>query len=66
MSTPSLFDPPPAAVAEHRVRALAGTIAGYRWPGAGSFERLKKPQQAAAALNAARLALERLAAEPDD
>lgn len=65
VSAPSLFDPPVNPVPEHRVRALAHTMAGMRWPGRGSFEKLKKGQQEAA-VRAARAALERLAAEPDE
>lgn len=48
-------------VPEHRVRALAGVVAGFRWPGRGSFEKLTGPQKTEA-LAAARSALERLAA----
>lgn len=53
------------AVPEHRVRALANTLAGFRWPGRGSFDALKKGQQEAA-LAVARTALEMLAQEPDE
>lgn len=64
-----LFDDQPRPqVPDHRVRALAGVIAGFRWPaseGRGSFERLKKGQQKLA-LDIARQALERLAAEGED
>lgn len=56
--------PDPAAVSDHRVRGLAGVLAGFRWPNRGGFEKLKKGQQEAA-LRAARAALEALAAEPD-
>jgi hypothetical protein len=59
----TLFDEPPV-VPEHRIETLARVIAGFRWPDRGSFEKLTKPQQRAC-LEAARGALERLAAEPD-
>lgn len=45
-----------------RERALAGTLAGYRWPELGSFEKAGKKRQEAA-LAAARTALDTLAAE---
>jgi len=46
-------------VPEHRVRALAGVMAGFRWPGCGPLEKLK-PSRREAALDAARVALEAL------
>lgn len=52
------------SVPDHRVRVLATVLAGFRWPDRGSFEKLKKGQQQAA-LDAARGALEHLAAEPE-
>lgn len=48
-------------VSELRVRALAGVLAGFRWPGR-SFEKLTARQQRAA-LQAARNALVELAGE---
>lgn len=57
------LDPDPE-IPDHRVRSLAGVLAGFRWPGRESFEKLKKPQQAAA-LAAARATLVRLAREPE-
>lgn len=53
---------PPVEVPAQRVRALAGILAGFQWPDRGSFEKLTKGQQAAA-LDAARAALERIAAD---
>ena len=53
----------PSPVSEVRVRLFANVLAGYRWPGRGGFEGLKKAQQRAC-LDAAREALERLAREP--
>lgn len=47
------------------MRSLAGVLAGFRWPGRGSFEKLRKGQQEAAR-KAAWTALETLAAEPDE
>jgi hypothetical protein len=58
----TLFEPEPPTVPEHRVRALAGVLAGFQWPDRGSFEKLTKPQQAIAAV-VARDALERLERE---
>ena len=49
---------------EGRTRTLAGVLAGYRWPGCGGLDRLRKGQQAAA-VRAARAALDVLNAEPD-
>jgi hypothetical protein len=49
-------------VPDHRVRALAGVLAGFRWPDRGSFDKLTKAQREAA-LGAARAALERLEEE---
>lgn len=46
----------PTEPPEHRVRALAGVLAGFRWPDRGSFEKLTKPQREAA-LDTARVAL---------
>ena len=46
-------------VPEHRVRALAGVLAGFQWPDRGSYERLTKWQQEAAR-TVARIALETL------
>lgn len=55
---------PEPEVSETRVRVLANTLAGFRWPERGSFERLRKPQQEAA-IRAARQALVALAREED-
>lgn len=61
MTLPLFADRPP--VPEHRVRALAGVLAGFGWPErGGSFERLPKAQQALA-LDVARDALARLQTE---
>lgn len=54
---------PPPTVPEYRVRVLAGIVAGFAWPGRGSFDALPRSLQAAAT-DAARGALERVAAEP--
>lgn len=54
--------PAPAQPSEARIRTLAGTLAGYRWPGQGG--KLRRGQQAAAEA-AARVALQTLAGEPD-
>lgn len=51
---------PPA----HRVQALAGVLAGFRYPDRRSFEDLKKGQQKAV-LAAARMALQLLAWAPE-
>lgn len=51
-------------VAPHRVEILAHVMAGFRWPGRRSFDRLTKEQQRLA-LDVARQALERLAAADD-
>lgn len=48
------------SVPGHRVEALAGVLAGFRWPGRRSFEKLRKDQQTVC-LDVARDALERLA-----
>jgi hypothetical protein len=58
---PEAISPEPSA---HRVEALAGLLAGFRWPGRNSFDQLKKSQKAAA-LDAANEALMRLQSEPD-
>lgn len=47
-------------VPQHRVEALAGVLAGFRWPGRASFDKLTKKQQEAAYV-AASMALEYLA-----
>lgn len=57
------LDPLPEIPA-HRVRALAGVLAGFRYPGRNSFEDLKKAQQYAV-LVAAREALIALAGAPE-
>lgn len=49
---------------EHRVRALAGVLAGFRYPERRTFEDLKKGQQEAV-LAAARGALRSLAGAPE-
>lgn len=49
----------PEPVPEHRVKALAGILAGFRWPDRGSFEKLTKPQQKFC-MEVARTALEKL------
>lgn len=54
----------PVEVPEGRVRALAGVMAGFRWPERTSFEALKQKQREAA-LAAARQALVTLALEAD-
>lgn len=59
----SLFEQP--VVPEHRVEALARVMAGFRWPGRESFEKLTKKQQHACR-EAARHALTTLAEYPDD
>lgn len=56
----TLFDTPEQPTPSgHRVRALAGVLAGFAWPERGSFERLTKPQQELAT-ETAREALSRL------
>jgi len=47
-------------IPEHRVRALAGVLAGFQWPDRTSFEKLTKPQKRAA-MEVAQFALETLA-----
>lgn len=55
-------------VPEHRVMALAGVLAGFRWPEHAhkhdGFKKLKKWQKQAT-LDVARLALETLARQED-
>lgn len=51
-------------VPTHRVQALAGVLAGFRWPTRGTFERLTKPQKQLA-LEVAEDALRRLAEAED-
>lgn len=43
---PLLQEPPEPSA--HRVRSLAGVLAGFAWPGRGTFDDLRKPQQRAA------------------
>lgn len=50
----SLSEPRPYTVRE---KTLAGTIAGYVYPGRGGFEKLKQPERDACLL-AARTAIE--------
>lgn len=48
---PTLFDEAASAAEPEkpgRRDAFAGFLAGWRWPGAGSFERLPKAKQEAA------------------
>lgn len=44
--------PPPANVGAERVRALAGTLAGFAWPGYGRWERVPKRLRERALLEA--------------
>lgn len=56
----TLFDEAPTPeISQGRVRAIAGVLAGFRWPGRGGFEKLKLDQQNAA-LRVARRALENM------
>lgn len=64
VNQPDLFAELEPQVSEHRVDALANVLAGFRWPGRGSFVALKKGQQQAV-LEVARGALAALAKEPD-
>lgn len=54
----------PRSVSEHRVRMFANMLAGYRFPGRGGIDGLKKAQQQLC-LDVAREALERLTREAD-
>jgi hypothetical protein len=45
---PSLFEEPEAPTSKppaHRVRALAEILAGFSWPGAGSYAKLTAKQR---------------------
>ena len=66
LPVPSLFDdlPQESPVPSHRIRVLATVLAGMRWPGRGSYEKLKKEQQQACQ-EAAKLALDHLANKSD-
>jgi hypothetical protein len=58
------LEPEQLDVSKHRVRALAGVLAGFRWPERGSFEKLTKRQKEIT-LNVAADALGAMMREPE-